>query len=220
MDDSKERKPPLIDLSILLDPIYLLILISNSTSAISNTNFTIMLPTYSINEGYDKDSSALLLSTVSLLDLVGRIGGAAFSDADYIPKHYYFATGLGVSGLALALLPMATSYVHLAGFCALFGLATGVYIGTTAVVFADILGPERLVSSYGISLFVNGLLQLVGPPICNVAYEKIGSLKPIFLALGIILVCGTALWAFILPFLKQKEVTEDNDKNEAKECPA
>lgn len=196
---------------ILKDPIYLLILISNSTSAISNTNFTIMLPTYSVNEGYDKDSSAILLSIVSLLDLVGRISGAALSDADFIPKHYYFVSGLGVSGLALALLPMATSYLQLAGFCALCGLATGIYIGTTAVVFADILGPERLVSSYGISLFVNGILQLVGPPICNVAYELIGSLKPIFLTLGIILVCGTALWAFILPFLKNKEVSEAND---------
>lgn len=178
-----------------------------------------MLPTYSNSEGYDKDSSALLLSIVSLLDLVGRISGAALSDADFFPKHYYFVTGLGVSGLALALLPMATNYVHLAAFCALFGLATGIYVGTTAVVFADILGPEKLVSSYGISLFVNGLLQLIGPPVCNVTYENIGSLKPIFLTLGVILVCGTALWAFILPFLSRKDASDVND-NVVKECPA
>lgn len=65
------------------------------------------------------------------------------------------------------------------------------------------LGPERLASSYGISLFVNGLLQLVGPPICNAAYEHIGTYKPIFLALGVVSVCGTALWA-ALPLARRK----------------
>ncbi|KAI8119428.1 hypothetical protein CVS40_9293 [Lucilia cuprina] len=31
---------------------------------------------------------------------------------------------------------------------------------------------ERLTSSYGISLFVNGILQLVGPPLCGLWFES------------------------------------------------
>lgn len=169
----------------------------------------ILLPIYAVSQGYDKDASALLLSIVSLLDLIGRIGGASLSDINLMPKHYYFVGGLGISGVALALLPMGEGYIYLASFCALFGLSSGLYIGTTAVVLADMLGPERLSSSYGISLFVNGLLQLVGPPVCNVAYEMIGSFKPIFMTLGMILVCGTALWA-VLPIIRR------NAKQEAK----
>ena len=207
MDDTPEPedppRPPLFDLAILKDPLYLVILISNSTSAISNTNFMILLPVYAVSEGFDRDSSALLLSVVSLLDLVGRIGGASLSDINLMPKHYYFVGGLGLSGVALGLLPMGTSYMYLASFCALFGLASGLYIGTTAVVLTDMLGPERLASSYGISLFVNGFMQLVGPPVCNIAYERIGSYKPIFVALGMILICGTSLWS-IMPILRRR----------------
>ncbi|KAK1123806.1 hypothetical protein K0M31_008496 [Melipona bicolor] len=195
-------KRQFFDLSVLRDPIYLVILISNSTSAISNTNFMILLPSYAISQGFDKNSSALLLSVVSALDLVGRISGASLSDIDFMPKYYYFVGGLGTSGIALALLPMATSYTMLSFFCALFGLSSGMYIGITTVILADMLGTEKLSSSYGISLFVNGVLQLIGPPICGVVFETVGSYKPIFLAFGIILILGTALWA-VVPLIKR-----------------
>ncbi|EFN78831.1 Monocarboxylate transporter 12 [Harpegnathos saltator] len=198
----KSEKTRFFDLSVLRDPIYLVILISNSTSAISNTNFMILLPSYAIAEGFDKNSSALLLSIVSALDLVGRIGGASLSDIDFIPKYYYFVGGLGTSGIALALLPMATSYTMLSFFCGLFGLSSGMYIGITTVILADMLGTEKLSSSYGISLFVNGVLQLVGPPVCGIIFENVLSYKPIFLAFGIILILGTALWAAV-PIIKR-----------------
>lgn len=197
-----DKKTPFFDLSVLKDPIYLVILISNSTSAISNTNFMILLPSYAIAEGFDKNSSALLLSIVSALDLVGRIGGASLSDIDFVPKYYYFVGGLGTSGIALALLPMATSYTMLSFFCGLFGLSSGMYIGITTVILADMLGTEKLTSSYGISLFVNGVLQLIGPPICGIIFENVLSYKPIFLAFGIILILGTALWA-VMPIIKR-----------------
>lgn len=200
----KSEKAPFFDLSVLRDPIYLVILISNTTSAISNTNFMILLPSYAITEGFDKSSSALLLSIVSALDLVGRISGASLSDIDFVPKYYYFVGGLGTSGIALALLPMATSYTMLSFFCGLFGLSSGMYIGITTVILADMLGTEKLSSSYGISLFVNGVLQLIGPPICGVVFENVLSYKPIFLALGIILILGTALWA-VVPIINRNK---------------
>lgn len=207
IDDNTPKKKKFFDLSILKDPIYLVILISNSTSAISNTNFMILLPSYAIAEGFDKNSAALLLSIVSALDLIGRIGGASLSDIDFIPKYYYFVGGLGISGIALALLPMFTSYRMLSFFCGLFGISSGTYIGITTVVLADMLGADRLSSSYGIALFVNGVLQLLGPPILGIIYEEIGTYKPIFLALGIILILGTSLWA-IVPIVKRRKIKD------------
>ncbi|KAK2578655.1 hypothetical protein KPH14_012144 [Odynerus spinipes] len=209
-DEKRRHIHQFFDFSVLKDPIYLVILISNSTSAISNTNFMLLLPSYANSQGFDQNSSALLLSVVSALDLIGRISGASLSDIDFVPKYYYFVGGLGTSGIALALLPMANSYGMLSFFCALFGLSSGMYIGITTVILADMLGMEKLSSSYGISLFVNGVLQLLGPPICGVIYEHVGSYKPIFLAFGIILILGTALWA-VVPLIKRnskKKVAE------------
>ncbi|XP_043271361.1 monocarboxylate transporter 9 isoform X2 [Venturia canescens] len=192
------------DISLLKDPMYLVILISNSTNAVSYTNFVILLPAYAISLSFDKNMSSLLLSTVSVFDLIGRIGGSALSDMKIMPKHWYFVGGLFVSGISLALLPLATSYVWLSVYCGVFGLASGIYVGVTAVIMADMLGTEKLTSSYGISLFVNGVIQLVGPPICGHVFGHIGSYGPIFSILGVILVAGASLWGF-MPFIRRRQ---------------
>lgn len=196
------------DLSLLKDPTYLVILISNSTNAIGYTNFIILLPAYASTLGFDKNLAAYLLSIVSTLDLVGRIGGSALSDTNLIPKTWYFVGGLSISGLALAMLPLATSYSMVSVFCALFGLASGTYVGITAIIMAEMLGTERLTSSYGISLFVNGILQLIGPPICGIIFENIGQYQPLFTALGFVLLVGSALWGFMPLIRRQKRRNE------------
>lgn len=65
------------------------------------------------------------------------------------------------------------------------------------------LGHDRLTSSYGISLFVNGILQLLGPPICLSAFERIGRFQPIFFVLGITIIVGSSLWIF-MPWAQRK----------------
>lgn len=83
----KKMKSKFLDLTLLKDPVYLVILISNSTNAIGYTNFIILLPAFAQSLGFDKNLSAYLLSIVSAFDLVGRIGGSALSDwTTFIPK--------------------------------------------------------------------------------------------------------------------------------------
>lgn len=218
---SKEKKgfSKFLDLTLLRDPIYLVILISNSTNAIGYTNFIILLPAYAGTLGFDKNLAAYLLSIVSALDLIGRIGGSALSDIELIPKTWYYVGGLALSGASLAVLPFASSYSMVSFWCALFGLASGTYVGVTAVIMADMLGTERLTSSYGISLFVNGILQLIGPPICGHWFESIGTYGPVFNALGLTLLAGSSLWG-LMPFINRKRRAqaealrkqEENDK--------
>ncbi|ENN74263.1 monocarboxylate transporter 13 isoform X2 [Dendroctonus ponderosae] len=209
------KKVKLFDISLLKDPLYLIILISNATNAISYTNFIILLPFYAMKLDFDKNSGAMLLSLVSALDLVGRMGGSALSDLTKFPKSWYFVGGLFISGVSLALMPFFKQYWIIAAFCAVFGLASGTYVGITAIVMADMLGEERLQSTYGISLFVNGILQLVGPPICGVWFEATQSFVSLFCSLGIILAVGSSLWAFV-PCIKKpvadKSDSEDNDE--------
>lgn len=207
----KADKNKFFDLSLLKDPTYLVILISNSTNAISYTNFIILLPAYAITLGFDKSAAAYLISIVSALDLVGRIGGSALSDTELIPKTWYFVGGLTISGVSLSILPFAESYTMVSVWCALFGLASGVYVGITAVIMADMLGTERLTSSYGISLFVNGILQLIGPPICGLWFEAVQSYGSLFMVLGIILLCGAGLWSFMPCINKRKKMKEQQN---------
>lgn len=202
------------DLSLMKDPIYLIILISNSTNAISYTNFIILLPSYAQSLGFDKNKGALLLSVVSALDLVGRIGGSALSDLPLCPKEWYFIGGLLMSGISLAAMPFAQDYTIICVYCAVFGLASGVYVGITAVIMADMLGTERLESSYGISLFVNGVLQLIGPPLCGVWFEVAKSYISLYCTLGIVLIVGASFWGF-MPCAKKRTIENEEHINKS-----
>ncbi|XP_058804067.1 monocarboxylate transporter 13 [Phymastichus coffea] len=203
-DEQEKLANKFFDCSLLKDPMYLVILISNSTNAISYTNFVIVLTLYAAELGFTQNEGSLLLSTISLFDLTGRIGGAAMSDTKLMPKHWYFVGGLFLSGISLAILPLAKSFYMCAFYCSLFGISSGVYVGVTAVVMADMLGVEKLTSSYGISLFVNGVLQLIGPPICGAIGDAIGGWGPIFTVLGFILIAGSGLWGFV-PFIRKRQ---------------
>lgn len=216
-DDKTKKK--FIDLTLLQDPLYLVILISNSTNAISYTNFIILLPSFAETLGIDKDMAAYLLCTVSALDLVGRIGGSALSDINLIPKTWYFVGGLLISGFSLSCLPMFTNYWVLSVVVAIFGLASGTYVGVTAVIMADMLGTERLTSSYGISLFVNGVLQLIGPVLCGFYIQETQGYRTLLVFLGICLIIGASLWLFV-PFInrsrrrKQEHLDKIDEENE------
>lgn len=208
-EPSDNKRSKFFDLSLLKDPTYLVILISNSTNAIGYTNFIILLPAYGTTLGFDKSLAAYLISIVSATDLIGRIGGSALSDMGFIPKTWYFIGGLAISGVSLALLPFSTSYGVVGFWCAAFGLASGIYVGITAVIMADMLGTERLTSSYGISLFVNGILQLIGPPLCGLWFESAQKYNPLFHTLGLVLLAGASLWGF-MPFINRQKSKESN----------
>lgn len=203
-DDNIKKEPSkYFDVQLLKDPIYLVILISNCTCAISYTNFIILVPSYAVECGFDKSLGAYLLSIISALDLVGRIGGSAISDVVSTPKRYFFITGLLISGISLAMIPLMQSYLAISVFCSIFGIASGINVGVTALVMTEMLGTERLMSSYGISLFVNGILQLIGPPVCGIWFEYTHSYKSLFVTLGLILCSGAALWGFV-PFIHSR----------------
>lgn len=212
--ESGRTKKKFFDLSLMKDPVYLIILISNSTNAISYTNFIILLPSYAQSLGFNKTKGALLLSVVSALDLVGRIGGSALSDLPLFPKEWYFIGGLLMSGISLAMMPFAQNYTIICVYCAVFGLASGVYVGITAVIMADMLGTERLESSYGISLFVNGVLQLIGPPLCGVWFEVAKSYISLYCTLGIVLIVGASFWSF-MPCAKRRSAKNEKQTNKS-----
>lgn len=202
-DGHKKERSKYFDIELLKDPIYLVILISNCTCAISYTNFIILVPSYAQECGFDKSLGAYLLSIISAFDLVGRIGGSALSDVVSTPKRYFFIIGLLLSGISLAVLPSVKSYAAISAFCSIFGIASGINVGVTALVMTEMLGTERLMSSYGISLFVNGILQLIGPPVCGFWHDREGTHKSLFVTLGFILIFGAALWCFV-PFIYRR----------------
>lgn len=187
--------------TLFRNPIFIVILLSNASTAIGFTNFSIFLPAYAKSLNHSKTLASYLLSVTALFDLIGRIGGSTISDILPLPKRYYFVTGLLVSGMTLVLLPLSSSYSMLCVACAIFGLSSGTFTGITVVTMVEVLGEDKLAAAYTISLFINGILQLVGPPTCGVLYETYKSYGPIISSLGAIVTIVAAISMFLTIFL-------------------
>uniref|UniRef100_A0A646QDR5 Monocarboxylate transporter 9 n=1 Tax=Hemiscolopendra marginata TaxID=943146 RepID=A0A646QDR5_9MYRI len=184
----------LFDMSLMTNLVFLLITYSFATSGIAYTNLLIVLPAHSLALGIQKAEYAALLSIIAGSDLTGRVGGAWFSDLGLFPRKYFFVVGLLVSGIAMACLPIAVNFNQMAVVCSVFGLSSGVYIGLMAVLLMDHLGSERLASSFGLSLAMNGIVMLAGPPAVGLVRERIGSYVPVLYMMGFILISGAAVW--------------------------
>ena len=50
-------------------------------------------------------------------------------------------------------------------YCVVFGVTSGAYIGTTAVILIDVIGLKTFIQGYGIQLFFMGMGLAIGPPI-------------------------------------------------------
>ncbi|GAB6024212.1 hypothetical protein CHUAL_008911 [Chamberlinius hualienensis] len=176
----------MFDVSLLRNTIFLLITFSVVASGIAYTNLLIILPAYANGIGIDKSQYTLLLSVIAGTDLVGRISGAWLSDLASFPCKYIYMAGFGISGLALMFMPQNNSFIGLAVCCAVFGLASGIYIGLMAVLLVKYLGADKLASSFGLSLAINGVVMMAGPPVVGIVGEALGSYEPIIFMLGVI----------------------------------
>lgn len=194
-----------LDFGLFFDPVYLVILISNATSSISYTNFLILLPSYGIYQGVAMAKAPYLISILSFFDLIGRLGAAILSDYGFVPKSTYFVGGLLVSGVGLIVVPWTTSFTGIGVASAVFGLASGAVIGVTAIVMSDYLGREKLTSTYGISLFVNGILQLIGPPVCALILGDSDNFCLLFVLLGVFIILGASPWALMPWVISRRE---------------
>lgn len=201
--DGDESHAVVTLIELFKNPIFIIILISNASTAVGYTNFYIFLPSYAISLRYTKTLSSCLLSVTACFDLIGRIGGATVSDVLPLRKRVYFVAGLAISGLVLIVLPLTRTYVGLCVACATFGLASGTYVGVTVVTMVEMLGEEKLADAYTVSLFVNGLLQMVGPPICGLVYDHWKSFGVIISSLGATVACGASAW-ILLPLVEAK----------------
>ena len=50
-------------------------------------------------------------------------------------------------------------------YCIVFGMTSGAYIGTTAVILIDVIGLKTFIQGYGVQLFFMGTGLAIGPPI-------------------------------------------------------
>ena len=162
----------MLNVSLLTDPRFLLIALSNFLGFLGFFVPFLYLPSMAATvPGVSADEAALLLSVVGLSNTGGRIlcgyiSDFAWADSLVVTNVSYFLTG----GCIL-LFPLLGSLGQLVGLSLVYGLAISALVTLTSVLLVDVLGLEQLTSAFGLLIMFRGLATILGPPIAGAVYR-------------------------------------------------
>ena len=162
----------MLNVSLLTDPRFLLIALSNLLGFLGFFVPFLYLPSMAATvPGVSADEAALLLSVVGLSNTGGRIlcgyiSDFAWADSLVVTNVSYFLTG----GCIL-LFPLLGSLGQLVGLSLVYGLAISALVTLTSVLLVDVLGLEQLTSAFGLLIMFRGLATILGPPIAGAVYR-------------------------------------------------
>ena len=163
--NSSKPKQKLFDWSLLKDKTYLALGFTIFFYAQGYLSSIILLPALAKERGIDRTWIDGILATVGICDFIGRVSSGLVFDAKKIRPHrrHLFNAAILVSGISSFCCIFAFSKPSFLVIAVVFGLSTAVIVSQRSVIMADLLGVEKLSSSFGFSTVFQGAAALIGP---------------------------------------------------------
>ncbi|CAH0552901.1 unnamed protein product [Brassicogethes aeneus] len=198
----KSALSTMMDMSLLKDPVFLLIGISNFFGMAGLYVPFVFLVDMAIQDGIEQSQASFLLSIIGITNTVGRIACGYFADFPQVNALFVNNVCLVISTIAVAMTPLCHSYGAYITMAVFFGVAVSGYISLTSIILVDLLGLDKLTNAFGLLILFRGGAAIVGTPLAGALYDMTGSYAiPFFVAGGFFAV--SALTSFIAPCLKR-----------------
>lgn len=169
----------------------------------SHWSIPVFLPALSLERGIQKMEAALLISIIGISDLISRILMGLFLDMKCIKpyRRFIFTAIIGVQVIMTFSCSYATRFWEFALICVTYGSLSGGTIAQISIIIVDLLGVDKLASSFGWSLCFSGIGILLGPPIAGKIRDSSKNYSMIFFFAGgmmfvgfLFLLCSTILY--------------------------
>ena len=162
----------MLNVSLLTDPRFLLIALSNLLGFLGFFVPFLYLPSMAATvPGVSADEAALLLSVVGLSNTGGRILCGYISDFSWADSLVVTNVSYFLTGGCILLFPLLGSLAQLVGLSLVYGLAISALVTLTSVLLVDVLGLDQLTSAFGLLIMFRGLATILGPPIAGAVYR-------------------------------------------------
>ncbi|XP_032529761.1 monocarboxylate transporter 12 [Danaus plexippus] len=200
-EESKAALAEMLDISLLVDPVFILFALSNFLTSIGF--YIPYVYTVPMSAALGIENSAYLISIIGASNLVGRIILGYISDKPWVNRLLAYNVCLTIAGISTAMAMACWEFWGLALYATMFGFTIGAYVGLTSVVLVDLLGIEKLTNAFGLLLLFQGIASLIGPPFAGWLFDSLNSYAPaFFVAGGTISLSGLIL--FFIPMLERR----------------
>ncbi|ELT98460.1 hypothetical protein CAPTEDRAFT_177636 [Capitella teleta] len=184
-DVGKEKsKKSLCDFSLLRKPAFLVFGISSFLCMIGFFVPFIYLPDYAKQLGIGPGKSAILLSVIGIFNTSGRIMCGFLSDKSWVDSLKIYNSALIIGGAMTMGCSFINSFAMLLIYAAVFGVCIASYVSLCVIILIEILGLERLSSSFGFLNMFRGVATILGAPLAGFLYDVTGTYDLAFYVAG------------------------------------
>lgn len=174
-DKYSDKNRAILNFSLLKDLHFCMFLFSICVFTLAYQSVPVFIPALAIQKGVSEMNAAILVSISGVADFISRIFVSVVLDLKRIkPYRRYFYTLICMLNIIILMAcPVAVTFIEFASISAMYGVFSGGYIAQKSVIIVDLLGVEKLSSSFGWTTCFQGIGTLIGPPVA-------GKLKDIF----------------------------------------
>ncbi|CAJ0933634.1 unnamed protein product, partial [Mesorhabditis belari] len=205
VDEEEKRKCKLcpsflgdiIDFELLKNPIMLLLCLSNLLASLAYFTPFVFLKDLAISKGIPEKDTIYFVPLIGVTNTVGRILSGWLADRQFVSSLTIVTFSQFICGLLCLAAPFCHTYSMLLVYGALFGFIISAYICLSSIVLADLLGIERLTSSFGLLAVSRGVACLLGTPFAGLAFDVTRSYDVCFYVGGAVLVAASSVSTII-----------------------
>ncbi|XP_030762100.1 monocarboxylate transporter 3 isoform X3 [Sitophilus oryzae] len=201
-DSFKSALSQMLDVSLLKNPVFMFIAVSNLFAMAGLYVPFVYLVDYARANQIEATKASFLLSIIGITNTVGRVACGYFADFPQVNALLVNNVCLVISTIAVAATPLCHSYPAYIAAAVAFGIAVSGFISLTSIILVDLLGLDKLTNAFGLLILFRGAAAIVGSPMAGALYDSFQSYDVPFYVAGALFALA-ALTSFLAPCMRR-----------------